>query len=273
MKPFFKWSGGKTRELSKIKPWIPKTFNEYWEPFIGGGALWLDLCPGKSHINDNYEQVANFYSVLKQDPSKLITALNNFSLSYNTSDKSTKEKAEEAADKFYYSIRNNTFTNDFDKALQFYVLRQLSFSGMLRFNSDGNFNVPFGWYKKIKLLDYDIPRLSTVLQNTDVTCQDWKSNLINVDKEDFVFLDPPYTRTFQKYHPDGNFGEIEHTELANWFKQQKAKAMIVINRDEFTTSLYDQFIKEEYQFGYSIRYRDRLSTEDNTTKHFIATNY
>jgi DNA adenine methylase len=71
MKPLFKWSGGKTKEIGKIVPLLPKQYDEYYEPFIGGGALWFHLMPGASHINDNYKAVANFYSVLKQDPNKV----------------------------------------------------------------------------------------------------------------------------------------------------------------------------------------------------------
>lgn len=273
MKPFFKWSGGKTREIARILKWIPENYNEYWEPFVGGGALWLHLQPERSHINDNYSAVANFYSVLKNDPARLLDHLNNFAALYNSADKTTKSKAQDVADKFYYSIRDTNYTDDFGKAVQFYILRQLSFSGMLRFNNDGAFNVPFGWYKKMKSLTYDIDDLTVMLQNTSITSGDWKTALENVKKDDFVFLDPPYTRVFQKYHPDGNFGNDQHVELASWFKDQKAKTMIVINKDDFTDGLYRGYIKEEYTFGYSIRYKDRLTVEDTTTKHLIATNY
>jgi len=273
MKPFFKWSGGKSKELSKIRKYLPQNYDGYYEPFIGGGALWLDTKPVKSYINDSYPAVSNFYNVLKKDPKSLIDHLNSFADAYNFKDKTTKEKAKQAGQEFYYAQRDTEYKTDFDKAVQFYVLRQLSFSGMLRFNKEGKFNVPFGWYKKMKRLDYDIQELIGLLENTTVTNLDWKDALKTATEDDFVFLDPPYTRVFQKYHPDGSFGQKEHTELADWFKSKKAKAMIVINKDDFTSSLYKGYVKEEYPFGYSIRYRDRLSTEDATTKHFIATNY
>jgi DNA adenine methylase len=273
MKPFFKWSGGKSKELKKIKKYLPENYNKYYEPFIGGGALWLDHKPNEAFINDSYSAVTNFYSILKEEPNRLIVHLNNISDSYNLKDKTTKDKAAAAGREFYYSYRDNEYTTDFDKAVQFYILRQLSFSGMLRFNRSGKFNVPFGWYKKMKRLNYDIEELLQLLDNTTVTNLDWKSALKPSKKNDFVFLDPPYTRVFQKYHPDGSFGQKEHVELSDWFKSKKAKAMIVINKDDFTSALYDGFIREEYPLGYSIRFRDRLSTEDATTKHFIATNY
>ena len=88
-----------------------------------------------------------------------------------------------------------------------------------------------------------------------------------------VFLDPPYTRVFTKYHPEGSFGQKEHKELAEWFASKQSKAMIVINKDDFTYDLYKPWIVKTYSHGYSIRYRDRLSTSDATTEHFIAINY
>jgi len=273
MKPLFKWSGGKTKEISKILPLMPKEYDSYYEPFIGGGALWFHLIPPKCHINDNYEAVANFYTVLKQDPMKLINHLNTIADNYNLEDKSTKSKTELVAKNYYYSYRDTSYTNSFDKAVQFYITRQLSFSGMLRFNSEGKFNVPYGWYKKLKKINVNANQLSTLVSNTSVTNLDWKSAIATAGSNDFVFLDPPYTRVFTKYHPDGSFGQNEHQELASWFASKKAKAMIVINKDDFTYSLYQPWIVKTYSHGYSIRYRDRVSTTDATTEHFIAINY
>lgn len=273
MKPLFKWSGGKTKELKYIIPLLPKEYNSYYEPFIGGGALWLNLMPSRSYINDNYSAVANFYSVLKQDPIKLIDHLNKLADSYNLEDKSTKTKTELVAQKYYYAYRDAAYTNAFDKAVQFYITRQLSFSGMLRFNSDGKFNVPYGWYKKLKKITYNNKQLSTLMSNTNVTNLDWKDAVSSSKSDDFVFLDPPYTRVFTKYHPDGSFGQKEHQELASWFASKQAKAMIVINKDDFTYGLYQPWIVKTYSHGYSIRYRDRVSTNDATTEHIIAINY
>ena len=273
MKPLFKWSGGKTKEISKINLFMPKSYDDYYEPFIGGGALWLNTMPKNSFINDNYEAVANFYSVLKQDPVKLIDHLNTIADNYNLEDKSTKQKTEVVAKDYYYAYRDAIYTTAFEKAVQFYITRQLSFSGMLRFNADGKFNVPYGWYKKMKKISYNSKELSNLLNNTTITNLDWKLAISSAKSNDFVFLDPPYTRTFTKYHPDGSFGQKEHQELATWFATKQSKAMIVINKDDFTYNLYQPWIVKTYSHGYSIRYRDRLTTNDATTEHFIATNY
>lgn len=273
MKPFFKWSGGKSRELKFISAYVPE-YQNYYEPFCGAASVWLHLCPsGMSYINDKYTDVANFFQVLKEKPSRLVERLNELSADYNSTDKSSKEKMEAAARKFYYDFRNSDPPAAFDKAVKFYMLRQLSFSGMLRFNASGGYNVPFGWYKKMKT----IPKLDntflSMLDRTEITNLNWSSSVQNSTKHDFVFLDPPYTRTFQKYSPDGAFGEKEHIELAEWFHSKQAQAMIVLNETTFTKGLYDDFIIKTYDFGYSVRFRDRQTTEANQARHFIAVNF
>lgn len=273
MKPLFKWSGGKSKELIHIKKHLPIGFNVYFEPFLGGGSLWFDLMPNKSIVNDNYKDVSNFYKVLKLDTEKLINHINSLSTAYNESKKDSKEDMIELSKKFYYYYRDSNFESDFDKAVKFYMLRQLSFSGMLRFSNDGNYNVPYGWYKTMKIIDQPSENLIKMLNNSIILNENWKEAIKDSTICDFVFLDPPYTRKFQKYHPNGSFGEQEHIKLAEWFKNKQSRVLIVINKDEFTTSLYKDFIVEEYGKKYSIQYRDRMKEEDSNAVHFIAKNY
>ena len=354
MKPFFKWSGGKRKEVPIVRKFMPKEFDVFYEPFVGGGAIWLDLERDKSVVNDNYSEVMNFYEVLRNDTTKLIDVINSISHSYgqemakaeknknsklkkqttalkkevekigspyykdileackilqelpvdcfndetkeafkllfektNTwekeygekkkSFKALKEKLNEEiykiADKYYYHYRNNDFATDFENAVKFYILRQLSFSGMLRFGADGRFNIPFGWYKSFKGIEQNADDIKRVLNNTTFMCEDWKKCADKATEKDFVFLDPPFTRTFTQYHVDGEFGKKEHEDLADWFKTTKAQVMIIINKDEFTESLYNDYIICEYDHKYSIQYRDRMTEKDSNAQHFVAINY
>ena len=141
---------------------------------------------------------------------------------------------------------------------------------MLRFSKAGKYNIPFGWYKNIKVLNYD-DDLFNLLDNTDIICGDWKSGLSNITDKDFVFFDPPYTRKFQTYSPYGVFGETEH--LSEWFKSSPSNNMIILNKDDFTYPLYKDHIVDEYDYKYSIQYRDRMKHEDSNTIHFVAINY
>tara|TARA_Y100000114_G_scaffold118369_1_gene112915 strand:+ start:1299 stop:2357 length:1059 start_codon:yes stop_codon:yes gene_type:complete len=352
MKPFFKWSGGKRKEIPLVEPLIPKNYDTFYEPFLGAGALWLHLEPKKSVVNDNYDEVINFYKVLQKDTDKFIEKINSLKASYVSEMKSVvrdksveesitklnaeldlldsptlrkdlkseisklkkikvdcedqKEKIQDVvncfsswenelkerrkkiknlkeelnkdiypiADKYYYHYRDNNFTTDFDKAVRFYMLRQLSFSGMLRFDSDGNFNIPYGWYDSFKGIEQEAEKIKEVFGNTTFLYTDWEKSLASATKNDFVFLDPPYTtRTFSTYHPDGDFGKDEQIRLANWFKSKKSQALIIINKDEFTESLYKDYIINVYDYEYSVKYRDRIGKNELKIKHLLAKNY
>ena len=336
MKPFFKWSGGKRKELDIIKAYMPKSYDTFYEPFVGGGALWLDLCPYKAVVNDNYDEVINFYRVLGTQTDALKSRINDLSRAYgeamanvikdpklehalnkvNGSVEALAELREQTkdffeamaamnggsnpmaliynkyrteqrtlkrelnkeiydiADEYYYHFRDNDFDTPFDQAVRFYILRQLSFSGMLRFGPDGKFNVPFGWYKTFKGITEEATDIKSLWDNTTFRCMHWKDAVKDAGPDDFVFLDPPYTRKFKEYHVDGEFNQPEHKELAEWFRTTDCKAMVIINKDDFTSELYEGYEKEEHDKAYNIRYRkDRMKKEDINAVHLIATNY
>ena len=274
MKPFFKWAGGKTKELPKIKQYLPKKINTYYEPFVGGGAAWFELNHTPSVINDKWFDVYNFYTQLKENSDILISRLQEIIENYNCIhfEGITKEQFSNTAGKLYYYYRDNTFENPIDKAIQFWILRQLSFSGMNRFNSNGKYNVPFGWYQKLRQIEWS-EEFQSLFENTTILNVDFEECLTNVTENDFVFLDPPYTTKFNKYSPDGSFTKNDQIRLANWFKNSKSNNMIIINKDDFTTELYKDYIVEEYDYRYSIKVRDRISSEESEIKHIIATNY
>ncbi len=274
MKPFFKWAGGKTKELPKIKQYLPKKINTYYEPFVGGGAAWLELNHTPSVINDKWFDVYNFYTQLKENSDILISKLQEIIENYNCIhfEGISKEEFSNTAGKLYYYYRDNTFNDTIDKAIQFWILRQLSFSGMNRFNSNGKYNVPFGWYQKLRQIEWS-EEFQSIFENTTILNVDFEECLSNVVENDFVFLDPPYTTKFSKYSPDGSFTKNDQIRLANWFKNSKSNNMVIINKDDFTAELYKDYIVEEYDYRYSIKVRDRISSEDSEIKHILATNY
>jgi len=274
MKPFFKWAGGKSKELPKIKHYLPKTINTYYEPFVGGGAVWLELNHSNSVINDKFWDIYNFYKQLKLNQNLIIPRLQDIIATYNTYEVNSKTKEEFAntAGKLYYYWRDTNFENDIEKAIQFWILRQLSFSGMNRYNSKGEYNVPFGWYKKLRSLDWN-SEFDNIFKNTVILNGDFEECVSTANKNDFVFLDPPYTTTFNQYSPNGSFTNDDHIRLANWFKTSKSNNMIIINKDDFTENLYKDYIVEEYDYRYSVKVRDRISSKDSEIKHILAINY
>jgi DNA adenine methylase len=274
MKPFFKWAGGKRKELPIIKKYLPKKINTFYEPFVGGGALWLNLNHKSSIINDKWWEIYNFYNQLKINQSKLVYKLQSIIHKYNKYyfNGITKEQFQNTAGKFYYHYRDSEFTSDLDHAIRFWILRQLSFGGMNRFNKSGKYNVPFGWYKSLRKFTFNQEHID-LFENTTIMNGDFFECVTDVKTNDFVFLDPPYTTKFNKYSPDGGFTNDDHLRLSNWFKNSKSNNMIIINKDEFTYSLYKDYIKEEYDFKYSVKYKDRVSHEDSKSIHILATNY
>mgnify|MGYP000966993851 CR=1 FL=1 len=112
MKPLIKWSGGKSKELPIVHKYKPKVFNTYHEPFIGGGASWLNLNHGKNVVSDNFVELIEFYNTIKEYKQECIDYINNVALEYNGIDKSplTKEEFGELGKKYYYHYRDNEFT-------------------------------------------------------------------------------------------------------------------------------------------------------------------
>lgn len=276
LKPLFKWSGGKRRELKHIEEYTPDNFDKFYEPFVGGGAAWLNLEHHTNVVNDINTDVINFYRNVKEHGATFIEELNGIADEYKRLiSQHNPQKREEYSPlaKIYYHWRDGVHSTDYELAKRFYVLRCLAFGGMLRYNASGKFNVPYGYYKTFKKIKWN-ERYENVFQNTEFFNESWEGSLVSAKGNDFVFLDPPYTRKFTKYNPEKDFGPEHHIELAKWFVEKRAKSMIILNKDEFTEDLYKDFIKKEYVFSYSVKYRkDRLSKEDVTTKHFVATNF
>ena len=276
MIPMFKWSGGKRRETKHVFDLMPHNFDTFFEPFVGGGAVWFELGHTKNCVGDTHPEVINFYNIVKSHGKEFIDDLNSYATNYKNTIVETKPKMREEykdlADS-YYSWRDGQHTTNYDLAKRFYILRNLAFGGMLRYNRDGKFNVPYGYYKNFKQLDWN-EDYKNLFKNTEFVNQNWLDTVSSASTSDFVFLDPPYTREFTKYSAEGDFGEQQHRELAEWFASKSTQAMIILNKDDFTENLYSNFIQKEYEFSYGVRYRkDRLNKDDVTTYHFVATNY
>jgi DNA adenine methylase len=177
---------------------------------------------------------------------------------------------------FFYDWRSKDRNNQMinltgtEKAFRFYFVNQFAFNGMRRFNSRGEFNVPYGNYKSFK--KQHTQKHLDMLNRTEINCGDYKDIILrNDNKNTFIFLDPPYTREFTEYSPDSVFGEKEQIELSNIVKSAKnCDIMMIINKDDFTEGLYKDYIKYEYDFKYSTNIKNRYS---NDVKHIVITNY
>lgn len=165
--PIVKWVGGKPQLMLKLLKNIPKSYNRYFEPFIGGGALFFELQPNNAYISDMNEELINLYQVVRDNVDELITNLQKHDIS--------KE--------YFMEIRNIDRTeeyqnwSDIKKASRFIYLNRTCFNGMYRVNSKGEFNVPFGHYKNPRILDENnLINCSHLLQRTEIKQSGWRIN-------------------------------------------------------------------------------------------------
>jgi DNA adenine methylase len=179
MKPFLRWAGGKSWLVKHFNQFLPKNgFNNYHEPFLGGGSIFLSFAPSKkAYLSDLNKELIETYCSLKSDPEGIINELKTY----------------ENSDDFYYKIRNRNFKNSVKRAARFIYLNQTSFNGIYRVNLKGVYNVPFGYRTKNFLEPEKLRMASQRLQNATIFHGDFSLSINNINKGDLVFLDPPYT--------------------------------------------------------------------------------
>lgn len=197
--PIVKWVGGKRQLMFELIKNMPKTYNRYFEPFIGGGALFFELQPDRAYISDMNEELINLYSIVRDNVYELIEDLSRH----------------EVSKEYFLKIRNIDRTekyaelSDIERASRFIYLNRTCFNGMYRVNSKGEFNVPFGHYKNPRIIDENnLLNCSELLKKTEIKCADFSEILTKVKKGDLVYFDPPYvplneTSSFTSYTKDG----------------------------------------------------------------------
>lgn len=287
LKPIYKWTGGKRKEIKSFSKYYPEFVKEndnykFVEPFFGGGAVYWDLNCTNNVINDIDFELINFLNVLKKQHNDIIDMCcyvsNRISEVTNRENNGeiTISEAKKERGLIYYEWRNKDRNNglsdlsNLDRAFRFLIVNQLAFNGMRRFNSKGEFNIPYGNYKTFNPLITD--GHITKLNNTDIYCGSYNEVMLNNDTDNtFIYLDPPYTREFKEYSHNNVFGEKEQLELFDTFSNMKnASVMLIINKDEFTSNLYKDYIKDSYGLKYSTNIKNRFN---NSVEHLVITNY
>jgi len=258
LQPIIKWSGGKKDEIKSFIKYIPKNYNTYLEPFIGGGAVYFHINPNKAVINDVHKELIDFYSSIKNGNA---IDIYNF-MKEHPNDEET-----------YYKVRAFKPSNELENAQRFYYLRKTCFRGMLRYNSNGDFNIPYGRYKTCNFEEIKNKKYEDLLKKTEILNQDFEKIFENYNSEEnFMFLDPPYDSEFTDYGYC-KFGKEEHIKLANCFKNTKIKCLMIIGKTEFISDLYKDYIVDEYDKNYKFKlHSGRIGNEINT-KHLVIMNY
>jgi DNA adenine methylase (dam) len=283
MKPLIKYRGGKSKEIPNIERQIPHFNGRYIEPFLGGGALYFHLEPQNAIINDINSKLIGFYDGVKSDYFNLRRELDEVEKIYEENrhnfDELKKlhpsEYVEDKNEDFYYKIRdmyNGLSEKKYSDALIYFFINKTAYSGMIRYNAKGEFNVPFGRYQHLNT-SLVSKEHSTLLSHTQIYNKDYKEIFDMTKNDDFVFLDPPYDCVFSDYgneeYKDG-FNDDSHRKLAQDFKNLNCMALMVIGKTPLTEKLYDGMIVDEYAKKYAVNIRNRFKSVAN---HILIANY
>jgi DNA adenine methylase len=246
LSPFIKWAGGKTSLLAHLLPNVPSNVSNYYEPFLGGAALFFAISGRRTrfnaHLSDTNAELITTYRVIKEFPDHLIEVLSIFQKEYDR-----------AADKmrYFYAKREWEPETPVELAARLIFLNKTCYNGLYRVNSKGEFNVPFGRYKHPRILNSEnIRTISQILKNTNAELRstDYKDAVASCGNADFVYLDPPYsppskTSKFTSYTRDG-FSEKDQEELAKAFGElvDRGCTVVLSNSDTaLTRRLYSDF--------------------------------
>lgn len=233
--PYVKWVGGKRQMIDELISLVPKHYNNYIEPFFGGGALFFYLQPKDAIINDLNSEITNSMYVIKTKYDSLISLLDEFTRKHNET--------------FYYEIRNENSNDKLIKAARFIYLNKAGFNGMYRVNKNNQFNVPFGKKEKINLYNVDnLSKINKLLNNNNIKIfnKSYKDILENVQPNDFVFLDPPYDTDKNEFTSYTNLGfnRKNQEELACLLDHLSAKGIrwiLTNNATDFIIKRYKKY--------------------------------
>ena len=245
LRPFVKWAGGKTQLLDRLHAYMPKTYNNYFEPFIGGGSFFLNIAPKKATINDFNAELVCAYKCFQND--ELFESLKS----------ELKKHEANHSEEYYYQIRSMDKEEGFlslpiyVRAARMIYLNKACFNGLYRVNSKGFFNVPSGRKKKVVTFDEEnFDSLREYFRNNDITILngDFEDAVKNAKAGDFVYFDPPYDvieskNSFTSYAKN-DFGKDEQIRLARLYKKLSDKGVFVMlsnHNTAFINELYKDF--------------------------------
>lgn len=245
MHPIVKWAGGKHQLLEKIKELMPKEYNNYYEPFVGGGALLFELSPKNATINDVNLELLAIYNCMKDDEL--------YKLMLEELDKHEEKHNEE----YYYEVRSWDRDNRFEleplwkRAARAIYLNKSCFNGLYRVNAKGYFNVPSA--KKEKVNTYDLDNMKAIheyFKNDSITILsgDFVEATRTAKEGDFVYFDPPYDNFEDKEsftaYSKFDFNKDDQVRLANCFSDlsnRGVKCMLSNHNTKFINELYKNF--------------------------------
>ena len=261
-KPFIKWAGGKQSIARTLIDFFPRSFDKYYEPFLGGGSVFFTLSPQNSILSDENKWLIDTYLALKQDWKKVADYLENM---VNT-------------DQEFLRIRSvDPWTlNLFERAAQFIYLNKTCFRGLFRVNGSGGFNVPYGAYNRRYFDPENLEAVSHILADTEIKSGDFEFGIDGISENDFVYFDPPYYKLggysdFNRY-TSKQFREKDHFRLAALCRELHAKGVkwaVSNSNTEFVKDLFSGFQMHQV----STRREINLDSQNRNVVELLITNY
>lgn len=282
VKPLLKWAGGKRRLLQTLFEVFPANFdlkqNNYFEPFVGGGAVLFGLANHLSKeeigslskkqksiiVSDTNGELINFYKVVRDSPSDLSNKIRDLAKRTDRDD--------------FYSVRSSSPTTKVGRAARLLYLNRLCFNGLYRVNSKGEFNVPYGRYLNPNIYNPElIKACSAWLKHAQISEATFKDAVVKARKGDLVYFDPPYiplsaTASFSNYAKEG-FSEKDQRELAKVIATLTKKGVYVVlsNSDtKLSRQIFGDLNLYSVPVGRSISANGATRSK---VKELIGTNY
>ena len=261
-RPFLKWAGGKGKLLPFLREVYPRelggTITKYAEPFVGGGAVLLDILGSYSlqqvYISDSNPQLMNAYTVIRDRVEDLCQLLVQMQETYLALDEAGRKA-------YYYALRqqfNDLMGHKGSSLLQaadMIFLNRTCFNGLYRVNQSGQFNVPMGRYRHPRIADtQNLQALSRALAQVEIICGDYRFCEEFLDEHTFAYFDPPYrplskTSSFTSY-TEGSFADPEQMDLAHFIlrmSREKGAWIAASNADPHNTDPTDNFFDDLYR--------------------------
>ena len=237
--PFVKWAGGKRQLIPQIRERMPEKYNDYYEPFVGGGAVIFDLLPANALINDINKALINTYRTICNEPDAFLKEVNRLD-----------NDMWEDGKKYYYSIREHYNDKlmrseyDVELAALFVFINKHCFNGLYRVNGKGLFNVPYNNSRRVSVDEDVIIATSEYLRGVTIIDGDFEQACKNAKKGDFVFIDSPYAplnpTSFESYTKEG-FDIESHRRLARLYDELTKRGcycMLTNHNTELINDLY-----------------------------------
>ncbi len=274
--PFVKWVGGKRGLLSQIVPLFPKKFNNFLEPFVGGGAVFFEMNSigafknKKIYLFDINKELINTYLIVKNNHKELISKLSEF----------RKKHSKE----FFYEVRGWDRVENFQevdavtKAARFIYLNKTCFNGLYRVNKKGFFNTPIGSYKNPNIADIEsIENANIALKNCIIKNCDFGEVLKYAKKGDFIYFDPPYyplnaTSKFTSYS-EFEFLEKEQERLFEVFYEFDKRGCFVALSNSDTKFIKDLYKNFDINFINANRFINSKSSGRGKISEVLVRNY